>query len=114
MKIECDCCDRELPARFWKIEKAVPWSYLPHPDPAALGIYCSRECAERVPTGSQRAAEARLNFILAINGFGPAACVWQRLLDAYPEPVPILNEGEVINFYRENGAPEDWIASSTK
>ena len=99
MDIQCDNCDNQRPGRFWKAERALPQYQPASNDPIALGVYCSLECARRAAVGSLDAIKERLNFILDIEGHSVWTRVWQRLVDAYPEPVPVLNEDEVSFVY---------------
>ena len=83
--VQCDSCDNDRPARLWK---ATTIHQPPSAEPVALGVYCSLECAQRAPSGSPAAARARLDFILKVEGRNAGTRLWQRLIDAYPQPVP--------------------------
>ena len=106
--VQCDSCDNDRPARLWK---ATTIHQPPSAEPVALGVYCSLECAQRAPSGSLAAARARLDFILKVEGRNAGTRLWQRLIDAYPQPVPVLDDAEICAVYRASGAPEDWLAS---
>jgi hypothetical protein len=76
----CDMCRRPGAIKFWKLAAVVPLEEGPY---ASIGHYCSRQCAEEDLPATRADAEHLGAWVDEGERYA-----WQRLVVAYPDPVP--------------------------
>jgi len=83
----CHYCNQERPPLYWKLSATRPYHWSPDTPAASLGLFCSLECATLEPTATLADAEDVAGCIEPDDWH--ADDIWERLLDAYPDPIPV-------------------------
>lgn len=85
-------CDRK-PSAYFALSAEPPDCWADHAPNASIGTFCAEHAAlERTPTLADAQAVADEIFQLAHEGYGDHGITdgWRRLLDSFPNPVPIV------------------------